>query len=120
MLHSFSYQRMAGVALIGGTLYSLEIPNYFHWIGMHTELLTGMKASVRRTILALFYFNPLWITRHLALVQIVSGHVDALSWNIFLIGYRSFVMNIPVSVTINFLIQNKAPLRRRFPVFSSF
>jgi hypothetical protein len=120
MLHSFSYQRMLGVAIIGGTLYSLEIPNYFNWINVHTHLLEGLKASVRRTILALLYFNPLWIARHLLLVQIVSGNYDAISWNLLLIGYRSFINNILYTIPINFLIQNKISLHRRFLVSSMF
>ncbi len=118
LLHSFSFQRMIGMAIIGGTLYSLEIPNYFHWINTHTHLMEGMKASVRRTILALLYFNPMWIARHLAFVQIFSGQSFQLSWNLLWVSYNSFTMNIPVTVTINYLIQNKVPLHRRF-LFSS-
>lgn len=120
VLDSFSFPRMLGMAVIGGTLYAVEIPNYFHWISSHTHLLEGMKASVRRTILALLYFNPIWIARHLAFVQIFSGESFQLSWNLLWIGYNSFTMNIPVTVVINYLIQNKIPLHRRFLISSIF
>jgi hypothetical protein len=120
LLHSFSFERMLGIMIIGGTLYALEIPNYFHWIHKRTEALNHFPAAVQRTIYALLYFNPVWIARHLAFVQIFSGQTFQLSWSLVWIGYHSFAMNIPVTVVINYLIQNKVSLHRRFLVSSVF
>jgi hypothetical protein len=32
LLGEFSPTRLAGMAALGGTLYALEVPNWFHWI----------------------------------------------------------------------------------------
>ncbi len=120
ILSSWSFERMIGIAIIGGTLYALEIPNYFHWIHTRTEALNKFPAAVQRTIYAMLYFNPIWIARHLAFVQIFSGQTFQLSWTLFWTGYNSFAVNIPVTVVINYLIQNRVPIRRRFLTSSIF
>ncbi len=111
---------MLGVAIIGATLYTFEIPNYFRWINSHTATLSGMSAGIRRAILAVIYFNPLWIARHLALIQLCSGNFHAISWDLLSIGLRSFIVNLPLGLAANFFIHNKLPLSRRFLASSLF
>ncbi len=111
---------MLGVAFIGATLYTFEIPNYFRWINSHTATLSGISAGIRRAILGVIYFNPLWIARHIALIQICSGNVDAISWELLNIGLWSFIVNLPLGMTANFFIQNKIPLKGRFLASSLF
>lgn len=120
MTNSFSYSRMAGVAVIGATLYSIEIPNYFRWINTKTESLKQFPAAIRRTLFAMIFFNPLWISRHLILVQLCAGNTGILTWSILDIGLRSFILNIPISAPVNFFIQNNIPLKRRFLASSLF
>ncbi len=75
-----------------------------------------------RTGLALLYFNPLWIARHLLFIALLTGNTSSIGWGLLRLGAISFAVNIPVAFTANFLIQNMVPLRWRFfssAVFSS-
>lgn len=122
ILGEFSFWRLLGIMLIGATIYAFEIPNYFKWIDKKTNKFSGIRASLYRTLLAILYFNPLWITRHLLFIKLISNQTEEINSNLFLIGLWSFVVNIPISLFFNFIIQNKFPLKWRFfasAVFSS-
>lgn len=112
--HDFSLLRLTGILVIGATLYALEIPNYFKWIDKKTKGNTDVKTSFYRSFLAMMYFNPLWIARHVLLLKIVTGNFDQISWSILKTGSISFLINIPVSLLANYIIQNKIPLDHRF------
>ena len=114
LLHQFSWIRLAGMAVIGATIYALEIPNYFAWIDRKTANLSGLKLTIKKTLLAILYFNPLWIARHLLFIKLVSGDYDAISWNLLHIAWLSFLVNIPISAIANYIIQNKIKLDWRF------
>jgi len=122
ILSDFSPLRMLGMMLIGGTVYAFEIPNYFRWIDTKTERLNGFRGSLSRAGLAILYFNPLWIARHLLFIQILSGNWEGIGWNLLRLGACSFAVNVPVAFTANYMIQNRVPLKWRFfcsAVFSS-
>jgi len=67
-----------------------------------------------KTGLAIAYFNPLWIARHLFFIKLFSGQFGALNWHIFNVALISFVVNIPISFIANFIIQTKTALKWRF------
>jgi hypothetical protein len=117
LLNEFSWCRLVGLAMVGATLYAFEIPNYFNWIEFRVRSFSGLKLSVSKTGLAILYFNPLWIARHLFFIKVFSGHFNELSWDLIRVASWSFVMNIPISLIANYIIQNKINLRWRF--FSS-
>lgn len=122
ILGQFSYLRIAGILFTGATVYAFEIPNYFKWIDRKTASLSGIKSTLYRTFLAMLYFNPIWITRHLLFITLFSLKTEEISWNLFQTGLWSFLINIPVSLICNFIIQNKFPVQWRFfasAVFSS-
>ena len=76
-----------------------------------------------KTGLAILYFNPLWIARHLLFIQLFSGQWHAISWDILRIASWSFLVNIPLSLIANYLIQNMINLKYRFmasALFSAF
>jgi len=100
--------------LVGATIYAFEIPNYFDWIVKKTERLKGLKATLSKTGLAIAYFNPLWIARHLLFIKLFSGQLEAIGWNILVIAFWSFLANILISFIANFIIQNKIHLKWRF------
>ena len=100
--------------IIGATIYALEIPNYFKWIQKKTSFESKWKVAAARTGLALAYFNPLWISRHLLFIALVSGRFDGIGLNLLTLGGISFLYNIPAAVIGNFIIQVKLPLRLRF------
>jgi len=110
----FSYQRVLGMMLIAGTVYALEIPNYFLWIDKHVPSSQGLSSTFKRALLAMAFFNPLWIARHLVFIQLFTGHWQAINWGLLEVSTLSFIVNIPLSLTINYLIQNKLPFKWRF------
>ena len=85
------------------------------------EKLEGaIEANDRRTALALLYFNPIWIARHLFFIYLFSGRYQAISWSIFGIALKSFLVNIPISLAGNYIIQNKIALKHRFWASATF
>ena len=113
---------MLGMMFIGGTVYAFEIPNYFRWIDAKTAGISGLKGSFSRAGLAIIYFNPLWIARHLLFIQILQGSWSNMNWNLLKLGLYAFLVNIPVAFAANYMIQNRVRLKWRFfssAVFSS-
>lgn len=115
-----SWIRALGMSLTGALLYGLEIPNYFRWVARRTHARSGLPGAALRTGLAMLYFNPLWVARHLALIHLFSGDPEALAWPLLAVAAQSFLAAIPVTVSANFLIQNLVPLRLRFAASATF
>ncbi|WP_452221783.1 hypothetical protein [Lacinutrix salivirga] len=114
MLDEFSIYRLIGMMLVGATFYAFEIPNYFDWIVKKTLLLKGVKATLTKTILAIIYFNPLWIARHLLFIKLFSGQIQDINLGLLEIAFWSFLVNIPISFLANYIIQNRFKIKWRF------
>ena len=114
MLGEFQLTRILGVMLIGSTIYAFEIPNYFNWIESKSKSKVGQNKSLQKTLLALLYFNPLWIFRHLLFLKIFSFEFEFSITSLFIVSFFSFIVNIPISIFGNFIIQNKIKLNNRF------
>jgi hypothetical protein len=114
LLDEFSWMRLLGMVFVGATFYAFEIPNYFDWIVKKTKDLKGLKATLTKTGLAIAYFNPLWIARHLLFIKLFSGQFDAIDFNLLHIAFWSFLVNIPISFIANYVIQNRFKLKWRF------
>ncbi len=110
----FSWLRLAGILAIGATIYAFEIPNYFNWIDKKVNQPNKFSAKLLRASMAMFYFNPLWIARHILFINLFMGQYDQISWGLLSIGAISFLVNIPVSLSVNYLIQNKIVIEKRF------
>lgn len=106
--------RLLGMVLIGATVYAFEIPNYFAWIDQKTASYTGVKKTMAKTGLAIAYFNPIWIWRHLVFIKLFSGQFEQINLHLWYIAGMSFLVNIPISFIANYGIQNKINLRWRF------
>lgn len=106
--------------LIGATFYAFEIPNYFKWIDKKTTSYNGIKKTLAKTGLAIAYFNPIWIFRHLAFIKLFSSNYELINNHLLTIALWSFLANIPISFTANFLIQNKVRLDWRFMASALF
>lgn len=102
------------MVFVGATIYAFEIPNYFAWIDKKTISFNGIKKTLIKTILAIAYFNPLWIFRHLAFIKLFSDNHDQINAYLLTIALWSFLANIPISFIANYLIQNKVKLDWRF------
>ena len=114
LLDEFMWSRLIGMLFIGATVYAFEIPNYFYWIEKKTINLSGISKTLAKTTLAILYFNPLWIARHLFFIKIFSGNLQEVSNNILIIALWSFLVNIPISFIANYIIQNKFKIKWRF------
>lgn len=106
--------------IVGATLYAIEIPNYFKWIDKRTSKLTGLQLTLTKTTLAIAYFNPLWIYRHLLFIKLFSGNFDEIQTDLIGVALLSFLVNIPISFIANYLIQNKVILQWRFLASATF
>ena len=113
-LHEFSLYRFLGMAFIGATIYAFEIPNVFIWIDKKTQNLLGIQKMLAKTILAILYFNPLWIARHLFFIKLFSQKYTEINLHLLEISWWSFLANIPISFVANYIIQNKIKLENRF------
>ena len=114
LLGEFSIARLLGMMALGATLYAFEIPNYFAWIENKTKEIAGIKKTLIKTALAILYFNPLWILRHLIFIKLFSGTFNQIDLNLLGIAGMSFLVNIPISVLANYFIQNKIHFQWRF------
>lgn len=114
LLEEFELYRLLGMILIGASIYAFEIPNYFAWIERKTKSLNGIKKTFTKTSLAIIYFNPLWIWRHLVFIKLFSGNFKQIDLDLLQIASLSFLVNIPISFIANYVIQNKIYLRWRF------
>ncbi len=120
LLDEFSIYRLLGMMFVGATFYAFEIPNYFDWIVKKTKNSSGIKQTLAKTGLAIAYFNPLWIFRHLAFIKLFSGNYELINIHLFSIALLSFMVNIPISFVANYLIQNKIKLSWRFMASAIF
>ncbi len=111
---NFSFFRALCVFTLGAVVYAIEIQWYFNWIERYLEKYSPQKKALLKTIMALLYFNPIWIYRHLALLNVFSGTFIQINEHLFTIAFYSFLVNIPISMIVNYLIQNKTPLSYRF------
>lgn len=120
LLHQFSWDRLAGLALVGGTLYAWEVPAYFRWIDRRVPPAPGWGRRLGRAALSLGYFNPLWIARHLLFIRLFAGQWHLVSAELLGVATRSFLANVPVSFVANYVIQNHVPPRWRFVASATF
>jgi len=102
------------MVLVGATFYAFEIPNYFDWIVKKTEKFKAIKATLTKTGLAILYFNPFWIARHLFFIKLFSGQLQDIGWNLLAIAFWSFLANILISFVANYVIQNHFEQKWRF------
>ena len=111
-LDQFSWFRFFGIMMVGATIYSFEIPNYFKWIELRCAKYHGYKQQLRKTLYAVIYFNPLWIARHLLIIDLLTFGASSVS--VLIIAFKSFMVNIPIAIIVNFAIQNKVELKHRY------
>ena len=116
---NFQLGRAVGMLFIGGTLYAIEIPAYFGWIDRQFSR-NDKGYALKRALCAQAFFNPVWIARHLALIELFSGRLSAINWSLLAIGLESFLVALPIALLINYGIQNMIPLNWRFFASSLF
>jgi len=117
----FSWTRLAGIFFIGATVYAFEIPNFFAWLERYTaKKFDGRKRKWIKTFAVVLFFNPLWIFRHYAFINIFTGNIDSINLSLLRVATISFLYNIPIAILGNYIIQNKVSLKWRFIASSVF
>ena len=122
LLHEFSWSRLLGMALIGGLLYSVEVPAYFRWIDrrLPADAQASRGRKWGRASLSLLYFNPLWIARHFVFLRLCGGHPEQITLDLLPLATRSFLLNAPASLLVNYYIQNRVSPEWRFVASALF
>ncbi|MBP9094219.1 hypothetical protein KBI23_24600 [bacterium] len=122
LLGKFEPERILVMTLVGGLLYRFEIPAWFRMLD--SICIAGRPLTwIGRTIGAMLYFNPLWIARHVFFIYLATHHFQlgtdfsgalAVILNCLVVGLKSFITNLPISVVGNLIIQTKLPVQYRF------
>lgn len=120
IIGEFVWSRLFGMMAVGGLLYGLEVPAYLRWIDRIQPKTGRLPDGVKRAGLAMVYFNPIWIARHILLIKLCSGEWHAIHWGILMVAVWSFLANLPISMLANFTIQNHVAVRYRFMASASF
>ena len=118
--NEFTIFRMLGVLIIGATIYAFEIPNYFSWIDQKIQAKPGILTSFKRAGLAMLYFNPLWIARHMLFILLLKTQYESINISLLKIAFLSFLVNIPISLLANYIIQNNIQFKYRFVASAIF
>lgn len=120
LLGEFGWIRLLGITFIGATLYAIEVPAYFRWIDKKVTGETGFLPKVKKTVLAILYFNPLWIVRHLLFIELFSLEFDQINMGLWNIAWLSFLGTIPAGIIGNYVIQNLIKIDWRYIASSVF
>ncbi len=120
LLQQLLWQRCVGLMLVGGLLYAQEIPRYFAWLDRKFPASPSIKRRMCKALAAELWFNPLWIVRHFALLQLLSGNWSNIIWSeLFARACTSFYYAFIPLFIANYGIQNVLPLRWRFVASAS-
>jgi len=118
--NEFLYMRLVGMFVLGASLYAWEIPTYFNYLARCFAQENHANA-IKRMLYSALFFNPLWIARHLLFIQFFSGQWGEISFaSILGVATQSFIYCFPVSLIVNYLIQNVLVFRWRFFASSIF
>lgn len=137
ILGELNWVRLAALSVTGGVLYQFEVPRWFRWLDQRRfspaqvarwPLLQWLTQPAEdhyslnwrgRTLGAMSYFSPLWITRHMLVLKLATTpwadiHGISTLGVLFLAACKSFLINLPFSLLGNYLIQTQLPLKYRF------
>lgn len=116
----FAWPRAIAITLLGALLYAPEIRAWFAWIARRIPEAGAPRAQLQRTLLALAWFNPLWIARHALFIRLADGRWQQIDAGLLTLGLATFLCNLPVALLANWLIQNRVPLRWRLTASALF
>ncbi|MBI2258992.1 MAG: hypothetical protein HYU67_08845 [Flavobacteriia bacterium] len=116
IIGEFHLIRLLVLALIGGFLYSYEIGKWFAFIEKKS------KNAYSKTLLAVLFFNPLWITRHFLFIEFSMfpeklfslSSIELSIETAFFSSLKTFIASIIFTIIANYIIQNIIHLKYRF------
>jgi hypothetical protein len=110
---------LLGILFLGGIVYAIEIPNYLKWLGKKFYK-DDLFSKLLSTLLFTLYFNPLWIARHLLILDLFRGNFNQINWDLLRIGLNSFLYSFFFTLPVNYIIINKVPKKWKFAVTAVF
>ena len=136
ILGGFNLERTICITLIGSLLYRFEVPAWFSFIDKlrvsdkiqnRFSLIFATAAEnnhplnwLGRTLGSMASFSPLWIARHVFIIYMATHHMqldmgpmEAVG-HFIMVGCKSFLANMPISLAGNYIIQQKLPIQSRF------
>ena len=131
-----SLLRIFIVAVVGRYVYAIETPKWFGFLATWARLNTPQGLSrffwsksetestyqfnwLSKTLGTTFWFNPLWIARHMIILELANiltgktGFISFLPQALYL-GSVSFLMQLPVTLVVNYIIICHLTERTRF------
>jgi len=108
-----------GILFLGGLVYAFEIPNYLKWLSRKFYK-DDVYTKIFSTVLFTLYFNPLWIARHLLVLNLFKGNFNQINWDLLKVGLDSFIYSFFFTLPINYLIINKVPVKWKFGITAVF
>ncbi len=108
-----------GILFLGGLVYAFEIPNYLKWLSRKFYK-DDVYTKIFSTVLFTLYFNPLWIARHLLVLNLFKGNFNQINWDLLRVGLDSFIYSFFFTLPINYLIINKVPVKWKFGITAVF
>ena len=118
-MNDFSIRRLLGILFLGGFIYSVEIPFVLKWLNkkfIYDELIIKITKSVLFTL----YFNPLWIARHILVLNLFKGNYALINWHLLEVGFNSFIYSFLFTLPVNYIIINLIPQKYKFPITAVF
>ncbi len=119
IINDFSIGRLLGILFLGGFIYSIEIPFTLQWLNKKF-VKDDIKIKILKSILFTLYFNPLWIARHLLILNLFKGSYDQITWQLLGIGFSSFIYSFLFTLPANYIIINLIPQKYKFPITALF
>jgi len=140
ILGEVSFLRLFFVALLGRFVYAIEMPKWFgflaNWKSVKmpssyfkffcTQTNEGVALNwLGKTLGTTFWFHPLWIARHMLVLELANIVIGKTSLLAFLpqavsLGSISFVLQFPVAVVVNYIIICRLNEKSRFICASIF
>ena len=134
ILGDVSILRLFFVALLGRFIYAIEIPKWFGFLATwkkqtatngfshifwEKESETPHLNWLGKTIGATIWFHPIWIARHMLVIELANIIIGKTSFIEFLpealkLGTISYIGQFPIAVVVNYIIICKLNEETRF------
>lgn len=111
--HGIKWTFVGGMALVG-SYYSQEVFSIYKYVHEHVPADTQW-GKIKRVLITNFTFNPLFFNpRHVALTRLVAGEAFLGCQGTFLRGFGMWAGALPFTTAIDYLINNKVPMKYKF------
>ena len=97
-----------------GSYYSQEVFSIYKFVHEHIPA-DSLKNKIKRVLVTNYTFNPLMFNpRHVALTRLIAGEAFLGAGGTFLRGLGMWGAALPVTTAVDYLINNKVPMKYKF------